>query len=132
MQWARQGATPDELAADTRRCEQQAWQEANYYFLGYRPFGPWLYRDAWSGPFLHPAGPFYDPFWGPFPAYDVQEEHRYHRQLQVAITQAADNKRLFDVTVRRWPIRSQAALSQATRIRAATLQGSPPTSTRSA
>src|SRR5437660_3328926 len=74
MQWARQGATPDELAADTRRCEQQAWQEANYYFLGYRPFGPWLYRDAWSGPFLHPAGPFYDPF------YDrTMEEQRLMR-----------------------------------------------------
>jgi len=34
------------------------------------------------------------------PAYDVQEEHRYHRQLQLSIASAADGKRLFDVTVR--------------------------------
>jgi DUF1365 family protein len=34
------------------------------------------------------------------PRYDVQEEHRYHRQLQVAISSATDNKHLFDVTVR--------------------------------
>ena len=63
MEWVRPDATPDERADATRQCEQQAWEEANYYFLGYRPFGPWLYRDAWSGPFLHPAGPFYDPFY---------------------------------------------------------------------
>jgi hypothetical protein len=46
------------------------------------------------------AGGFYDPFWGPSPRFDVEEEHRYHRQLQIAISSANDNKRLFDVTVR--------------------------------
>jgi hypothetical protein len=44
------------------------------------------------------ASSWYDPFWGP--GYDVEEEHRYHRQLQIAISSASDNKRLFDVTVR--------------------------------
>jgi hypothetical protein len=32
--------------------------------------------------------PFYDPFWGPMPRYEVEEEHRYHRQLQIAISSA--------------------------------------------
>lgn len=51
----------------------------------------------WGGGFY---SPFYDPFWGPGRAFDVQEEHRYHRQLQVSIQSASDGKRLFDVTVR--------------------------------
>ena len=55
-----------------------------------------LHRRFWSGW----SNRFYDPFWGPVPQYDVEEEHRYHRQLQIAITSANDNKRLFDVTVR--------------------------------
>lgn len=53
-------------------------------------------RRHWGGWY----SPFYDPFWNPFPAYEVQEEHRYHRELQVSIMSARDNKRLFDVTVR--------------------------------
>jgi hypothetical protein len=55
-----------------------------------------LHRRFWSGW----SNRFYDPFWGPVPQYDVEEEHRYHRQVQIAITSSADNKRLFDVTVR--------------------------------
>jgi hypothetical protein len=60
-------------------------------------FGYGFHRRYWGGGWY---SPFYDPFWGPAPRYDVEEEHRYHRQLQVAITSAADGKRLFDVTVR--------------------------------
>ena len=48
------------LAADTQQCGQAAWREANYYSMGYRPFGPWLYRDPFGRPFFHPVGPFYD------------------------------------------------------------------------
>jgi hypothetical protein len=56
-------------------------------------FGYWG-RRYWGGWY----SPWYDPFWGrPF---DVEEEHRYHRQLQLSIAQANDGKRLFDVTVR--------------------------------
>lgn len=55
------------------------------------------HRRFWGGGWY---SPFYDPFWGPYPAYDVQTEHRYHRQLQVDITSASDGKRLFEVTVR--------------------------------
>jgi len=61
--------------------------------FGYRGYN----RRFWGGGWY---SPFYDPFWGPFPAYDVQTEHQYHRQLQVEIDSAADGKRLFEVTVR--------------------------------
>ena len=54
------------------------------------------HRRYWGGWY----SPFYDPLWGPYPAYDVENEHRYHRQLQIAIASATDGKRLFDVTVR--------------------------------
>jgi hypothetical protein len=60
-----------------------------FAYMGWR-------RRYWGGWY----SPFYDPFWGPMPAYDVQEEHSYHRQLQLSIASAADGKRLFDVTVR--------------------------------
>jgi len=53
-------------------------------------------RRYWGGWY----SPFYDPLWGPMPAYDVETEHRYHRQLEVSIQSASDGKRLFDVTVR--------------------------------
>jgi hypothetical protein len=55
-------------------------------------------RRFWGGAGWY--SPFYDPFWGPMPMYDVQEEHRYHRHVQIAIQSAGDGKRLFDVTVR--------------------------------
>jgi len=61
--------------------------------FGYAGWG----RRYWGGGWYNP---FYDPFWGPRPAYDVREEHRYHRQVQIAIRSATDNKQLFDVTVR--------------------------------
>ena len=61
MQWVKPDATPEQLAADMQQCEQAAWQEASYRFLGYRPFGPWLYR---GDPFFyHPVGPFFDPYY---------------------------------------------------------------------
>jgi outer membrane murein-binding lipoprotein Lpp len=62
---------------------------ARFAYLGGR-------RRYWGGWY----SPFYDPLWGPMPAYDVETEHRYHRQLEVSIQQATDGKRLFDVTVR--------------------------------
>jgi hypothetical protein len=58
-----------------------------YYGYGRRYWGGWY-------------SPFYDPLWGPYPGYDVREEHRYHRQVQIAIRSARDGKPLFDVTVR--------------------------------
>jgi len=69
-------------------------------YPAYGPFYPYSARFGYAGFHRRYWGPFYDPFWSPLPRYDVEEEHRYHRQLQIAITSAADNKRLFDVTVR--------------------------------
>ena len=63
MEWVKPNATPAEFAADSQQCEQAAWREANSYYLGYRPFGPWLYRDVGRSPFFYPGGPFYDPFY---------------------------------------------------------------------
>jgi hypothetical protein len=69
-------------------------------YPSYAPLYPYSARFGYGG-FRHRYwGGFYDPFWGPMPRYDVDEEHRYHRQLQIAITSATDDKRLFDVTVR--------------------------------
>lgn len=69
-------------------------------YPSYAPISPYSARFGFGG-FYHRrywASAWYDPFWGP--RYDVEEEHRYHRQLQIAISSASDNKRLFDVTVR--------------------------------
>lgn len=62
-----------------------------FYDYPYYRFGP-------RGRFVRRYSPFYDPFWGPFPAYDVSIQHQYRRELQVSIKDAGD-KRLFDVTV---------------------------------
>jgi hypothetical protein len=70
---------------------------ANYYPVSAR-VGWGMRHRYWGGGWLY--SPLNDPFFSPFPRYAVEEEHRYHRQLQVAITSAADGKRLFDVTVR--------------------------------
>lgn len=42
---------------------------------------------------------FFDPFWFGGPMYRETIEHRYQRELQVAIKSAKDGQRLFDVTV---------------------------------
>jgi hypothetical protein len=60
-----------------------------FAYMGWR-------RRYWGGLY----SPFYDPLWGPMPAYEVETEHRYHRELELSIQQASDGKRLFDVTVR--------------------------------
>jgi hypothetical protein len=57
---------------------------------------PYHRRGYWGGSFY---SPFYDPYWGGMPRYEVVERHNYQRNLQVSIRSAADNRRLFDVTV---------------------------------
>lgn len=59
----------------------------------YRLMGP--RRHGWGGWY----NPLYDPFWDPFPAYEVTIQHQYQRELLVGIKSAADGKRLFDVSV---------------------------------
>lgn len=43
--------------------------------------------------------PFYDPFMGRLPMYEEAMVVAYRRELQIGIKSAADNRRLFDVTV---------------------------------
>jgi hypothetical protein len=70
-------------------------------FNGFYPYGG---RFGWYGP--RRFGGYGSPFWGnPYfggyggPAYDVHEEDRYQRQLQIKIATNAGQP-LFDVTVR--------------------------------
>jgi hypothetical protein len=64
MQWVKPDATPAQFAADSQQCEQEAWREAHWNYMGYHPaFTPWMYRDGFGRPFAgRPFGPFYDPF----------------------------------------------------------------------
>jgi hypothetical protein len=54
------------------------------------------HRRFWGGGFY---SPFYDPFWGGIPQYEVVERHAYQREVRVTIKSASDDRRLFDVTV---------------------------------
>jgi hypothetical protein len=73
-------------------------QPADPFYYGPARFGLMRHhrRGYWGGGWY---SPFNDPFWGGMPAYEVSVEHGYRREVQVAITSAADNRRLFDVTV---------------------------------
>ena len=76
-------------------------------FMSYYPsarvmFGPSLRHSYYGGRRYWGGGlysPFYDPFWYGMPAYTETVRHYYRREVQVAITAAADGRRLFDVTV---------------------------------
>jgi len=69
-------------------------------------FGPYGGRFGFYGPARRFGGYYGSPFFGnPYfggygmPAYDVYEEHRYQRQLQIKIA-SSSGQPLFDVTVR--------------------------------
>jgi hypothetical protein len=69
------------------------------FYDSYYRFGPRYYsRFGPRGRFAGWYHPFYDPFWSPYPQYQVSIEHQYRRELQVSIKDKTD-KRLFDVTV---------------------------------
>jgi hypothetical protein len=72
-------------------------QAVDPFLMPYAHFGlaGRYHRRYWGGSFY---SPFYDPFWG-YPRYEMVEKHTYQREVQVAIKSAADNRRLFDVTV---------------------------------
>jgi len=58
--------------------------------------GPYHRRGYWGNGMV---SPYYDPFWGGLPHYQIVLHHFYRRELQVGIRAAGDNRRLFDVTV---------------------------------
>jgi hypothetical protein len=68
------------------------YPSARFSFSPYR-YGWGPSRRAYFG-----AG-WNDPFWGGPTGYVVRVRHNYQRDLQVAIRSAADQRRLFDVTV---------------------------------
>ena len=71
------------------------WYVSSFYGPRWRGHG---YYSPYYSPFY---GPFYSPFWYGPPVVQ-QRETRYQladRELRVVISQAADSKRLYDVTV---------------------------------
>ncbi|RJG23940.1 DUF4136 domain-containing protein [Massilia cavernae] len=69
------------------------WMPRSAYMM--RPYPYHRRHGYWRGWY----SPFYDPFWYGTPAYHETIVHNYRRELQVAIKDARDGKRLFDVTV---------------------------------
>jgi hypothetical protein len=63
------------------------------------------YGSPWYGPRWHrygPLNPYYDPFWPGIPIVEQRESRftLFTRELNVAIAQAVDARKLFDVTVK--------------------------------
>jgi hypothetical protein len=62
MQWVRSDVTPEQAVADEDLCRELAARETRLPYIGYGPFGPWMYRDTFGRPlFFPPGGPFFDP-----------------------------------------------------------------------
>ena len=62
--WTKPGATVEEFAADSRECQQDAWQEANSRYLDrtYLYGGHSVYPDPLGRPLIgYPYAPFGDP-----------------------------------------------------------------------
>ncbi len=65
MEWSKPGVTAEEFAADSRQCQQDAWREANWFYLDrtYPYGGRWVYPDPLGRPLVgYPYVPFGDPF----------------------------------------------------------------------
>jgi hypothetical protein len=63
MQWVKQDATAEQLAADSEHCQNEAWREASFRSWAFRPASPILLRDAAGRPFVAwQHSPFSDPF----------------------------------------------------------------------
>ncbi len=69
VEWSKPGVGAEELAADTRQCQEDAWREANWFYLdrAYPYGGRWIYPDPLGRPLVgYPYAPFADPFSGRF------------------------------------------------------------------
>jgi hypothetical protein len=64
MQWAREGASAEQLQDDQRACEEQAYREASLRFYNYYPgMGPAIFQDSLGRRLaVYPSGPFADQF----------------------------------------------------------------------
>ncbi|MGZ8291028.1 MAG: DUF4136 domain-containing protein [Telluria sp.] len=83
------------------RVYQPVYSHFDYYWMPRSAFmmRPFNHRRGGYGYWRGHYSPFYDPFWYGTPAFHETIVHNYRRQLQVAIKDARDGKRLFDVTV---------------------------------
>jgi hypothetical protein len=62
--WTKPGVTEEEFAADSRQCQADAWQEANWMSLDRTSMygGRWTYPDPLGRPLMgYPYAPFGDP-----------------------------------------------------------------------
>src|SRR5262245_9867054 len=50
--WVKDGATPEQLAEDMKRCQQDSWYEARANTWYYRPMSPAYIPSAMSGRFV--------------------------------------------------------------------------------
>ena len=65
MEWTRGDATPEQLAADTRACRDQAWRESTLSSFGYYGgMGPGLFTDPFGRRYF--GWPYYGSFGDPF------------------------------------------------------------------
>ncbi len=64
MEWVKADATPEQVAEDSKQCQDSAWREANLRWSRYYgSIGPMVYSDSLSRRFLvWPWGPFSDPY----------------------------------------------------------------------
>ena len=64
VEWVKADATPEQLAEDSKQCQDIAWRETQLRGSRYYgQIGPMAYSDSLSGRFLvWPWGPFSDPY----------------------------------------------------------------------
>jgi len=64
MEWVKDGATPEQIAEDSKQCQDSAWHETNLRWArSFGAYGPMQYQDSVGRRFLvWPWGPFSDPY----------------------------------------------------------------------
>ena len=59
IDWTKPGANPEQVAADSQQCGQEAYRQASYLYPGYTAFGPTAFGRHFVS---RPAGAFFDPY----------------------------------------------------------------------
>ncbi len=96
----RYGTTPVEVRVLQPAAIDPFWTGPDPFWRHYR----WS-RPGWGRYGYY--GYYYDPFWyGPAMTYRESTEIRYQHQLQITISQIADGKKLYEVTVDNFSSRS--------------------------
>jgi hypothetical protein len=66
MAWIKDDSTPEQVAGDLARCQQDAWQEARAANWYYRPLSPYFVPPGGGRFVVSPGAPYYDPFYDPY------------------------------------------------------------------